>query len=93
MKLRHAAALALVGWYLMLPPDYVRDGTLTFRRNAPLAEWQRGWGFRSEAACKEAITSASKHSGSYETFHQALVAEKMSNGRCIASDDPKLKPK
>ena len=93
MNLRHAAALALVVWYLMVPPEYRHDGMLTFRRDAPLTKWTRGWGFDGEAACKEAIASPSKHSGSYQTFHQALVAEQMSNGRCIASDDPRLKEK
>jgi hypothetical protein len=93
MKLGHAVALTLVGWSLMVPPQYRRDDVLTFRRDAPFTKWERGWGFNSEAACKEAITSASRHSGSYETFHQALVAEQMSNGRCVKSDDPRLKGK
>jgi hypothetical protein len=70
-------------------------GMPTFRRDAPLSKWKRGWGFDSEAACKKAIASGSKaaHSGSFETFHQALVAEQISNGRSIASDDPRLKEK
>jgi hypothetical protein len=29
MNLRHAAALALVGWYLMYPPDYMRAGDIS----------------------------------------------------------------
>jgi hypothetical protein len=37
MKLCHAAAVALVGWYLMLPP--VRpDGSVN--ANAPLLKWK-----------------------------------------------------
>jgi hypothetical protein len=35
-KLQHAAALALLGWYLMTPP--VPD-TGTPQYNAPLAQW------------------------------------------------------
>jgi hypothetical protein len=35
MKLRHAAALALVGWYLMVPPE---NGTAV-NVDAPLSKW------------------------------------------------------
>jgi hypothetical protein len=37
MKLRHATALALVGWYLMIPVD--KSGVLV--KSAPLADWRK----------------------------------------------------
>jgi hypothetical protein len=40
MKLRHAAALALVGWYLMAPPMSSWPGTPWIDPNAPLSKWQ-----------------------------------------------------
>jgi hypothetical protein len=53
MNLCHAAALALVGWYLMAPP-YRRDGSLDL--NAPLSEWSQlgGAGYDSATACGKA---------------------------------------
>jgi len=38
MKLRHAAALAVVGWYLMVPPSKVA-GRLLVDLDAPLSKW------------------------------------------------------
>jgi hypothetical protein len=38
MKPCHAAALALIGWYLMLPPLLSRH-PLIFETHAPLSRW------------------------------------------------------
>jgi len=40
MNLRHAAALALVGWYLMVPPYHGDESNASTA--APLSEWRRG---------------------------------------------------
>ena len=42
MNLRHAAALALVGWYLMVPPFSKTDqyGNTHADPSAPLSEWE-----------------------------------------------------
>jgi hypothetical protein len=37
MKLRHAVALAIVGWYLMVPPMYEHND---IDSSAPLSPWQ-----------------------------------------------------
>jgi hypothetical protein len=37
MKPRHAAALALVGWYLMTPPMYERHH---IDADVPVSQWQ-----------------------------------------------------
>jgi hypothetical protein len=52
MKVRHAAALTLVGWYLMLPPT---DGTGRFRLNldAPIARWEIDTGFDTARECEQ----------------------------------------
>jgi len=42
MNLRHAAALALVGWYLITPPSQFEPPRLsngTFDRSAPFSRW------------------------------------------------------
>jgi hypothetical protein len=44
MKVRHAAALALVGWYLIMPP-----GDLI---GIPMPNWQRRAVFDSKTQCE-----------------------------------------
>jgi hypothetical protein len=39
MNFRHAAALALVGWYLMLPPVDIPSGR--YVEEAPIASWRK----------------------------------------------------
>jgi hypothetical protein len=49
MTFRHAAALALVGWYLIEPiPD--RDGKLLYE--APLTYWEQEGSFDTAAECQ-----------------------------------------
>jgi hypothetical protein len=48
MKIRHVAALALVGWYLMVPPRYVIG--------IPMANWDRRAVFETKAECESATT-------------------------------------
>jgi hypothetical protein len=45
MKARHAAALALVGWYLMVPPNKNED--------TPLSEWIVRRTYDSAEACQQ----------------------------------------
>jgi hypothetical protein len=52
MKPRHAAALALVGWYLMTPPLTGSSGIAT---QAPLTQWTViGSSYPSEEKCQQA---------------------------------------
>src|SRR5208282_3011382 len=55
MKPRHAAALALVGWYLMVPPHRVRDGQVLVGvdRSASISEWTIEDSFDTAAECQE----------------------------------------
>jgi hypothetical protein len=64
MNLRHAAALALVGWYLMAPPTFPDNNVVNFW--APISEWRLGdvtYVFDSAAECKrqEAIVEKQAH--------------------------------
>ncbi len=68
MNPRHAAALALVGWYLMVPPGKVDvtspprkvvPGSFRFRPNAPIAQWEEVSVFDSAKECEDARTSYS----------------------------------
>jgi hypothetical protein len=96
MKLRHAAALALVGWYLIVP-RYDLDGLVL--DHAPLSTWKIYNQYDSSAQCEEirqqiwraaqdAIDEHEKRADT-EGLSQATVAL---SARCIAADDPRLKP-
>jgi hypothetical protein len=53
---RHAAAVALIGWYLMLPPFY-KQGVDS---NAPPSRWKERAAFDTAAACEEAQAKLAK---------------------------------
>jgi hypothetical protein len=95
MKLRHAAALALVGWYLMLPPR--RSGSLnSFDANAPLSQWSVYRSYDSDGDCELSLVNTA--GGMLEDPPADFVYRFDNNfmavfkqAICIASDDPLLK--
>ena len=91
MKLRHAATLALTGWYLMVPPVHEisspsRDsrGELVFRLSADISEWQIDSKHKTLAIC-EAVRRKELQTDDHFARRRAAL------GKCIASDDPSLK--
>jgi hypothetical protein len=104
VNLRHAAALALVGWYLMMPPivrPSGREGTAD--TNTPLSKWVkviRGT-FDSEDACGVALrrfqfgVQSNYQSAAPEALTESEFQsiQQASSAKCIASDDPRLKEK
>jgi len=48
--LRRAAALALVGWYLMVPPLTSRTGPI--KRDSPLSKWETWFAFDTANECQ-----------------------------------------
>jgi hypothetical protein len=92
MNVRHAAALALVGWYLMTPP--LASDRLDVERDAPLSTWKQGGAFDTAKDCEANLSDGLKrldHANGEKQFpsfyHEFLYA------RCIAVDDPRLKEK
>jgi len=99
MKPRHAAALALVGWYLMVPPIVQpsgREGTAD--TNAPLSKWVkviRGT-FDSDDACHVALRrfqfdiQSNYQSAAPEPLSESEYQriQQASSAKCIGSDDP-----
>jgi hypothetical protein len=76
MKPRHAAALALVGWYLMVPPgSNPVTGYWKF-----LSQWKVIGTFDSESTCKKTQAAS-----------QRLPQQAHAPSICIASDDLRLK--
>ena len=107
MKLRHAAAFALVGWYLMVSPFTRKSylgadihaaqlGLLLIHPNPdmaqPLSKWQKIGQFDSEHDCHRALRrleyEGEKPADTPTTFRWPVWG----TARCIASDDPRLKP-
>jgi hypothetical protein len=83
MKARHAAALALASWYLLMPP--LRGGKPDDQ--APIPAWTVFRKFDSTAACREwkyRLETRARKTGKYGPRPHFM---------CVASDDPRLKEK
>jgi hypothetical protein len=93
MKLCHAAALALVGWYLMTPPP-------PFDPSTPLSKWTRmgKTEYASEAECtavRQQLQTTFRDPGDIPPEHitATIMVKAMAHVLCIAADDPRLKEK
>jgi hypothetical protein len=99
MKCRHAAAIALVGWYLMVPPvKYAptsKPDLLAVDPSAPLSKWSVSESFDTAAECE------ARKDQRFETFRKAMEPSAflkfydgpkgaLLQGQCIATDDPRL---
>jgi len=106
MSIHHAAALALVGWYLMTPPfvsvgPNLHDASLDRSipdSEAPLSKWQWSGSFDSVASCQheqeKQITEAQKRELALPVAERDREVEiDFWLGECIATDDPRLKEK
>jgi len=97
MKRGHAAALALVGWYLILPPTHCCQNSDPKAPNydvlcgatkcggdvkAPLSQWVVKGTYDSVNQCASAASKTS-------------IKDSMGNSipaQCVLTDDPRLKP-
>jgi hypothetical protein len=98
INLRHAAALALVGWYLLAPPMTGEPGKGKVHAflDTPISQWTQYGGFDSAAECSNARVDqlAKLEPAKDEADHDAKVIwSAISRFVCIASDDPRLKEK
>ena len=105
MNLRHAAALALVGWYLLIPPVFSAMGNhpRAFNDlNASLNRWDIQASFESDTSCekeKERIRNeaplrlkfAHEHPDQDQNGNIVAVAEAWQRAECVATHDPRLK--
>jgi hypothetical protein len=87
MKPRHAAALALVGWFLMIPPTR-GPAPAEILSHAPFSKWQVGEEDASKAECEDTIKDYTEHA---EDVTDPMTSALFSRGRCMASDDRRLK--
>jgi hypothetical protein len=90
MKLHHTAALALMGWYLILPPRDARKPE-GYNPDAPLKQWYQARAFDSAKACEDARQEFIGYSETGESADHKLMLDALESGRCISTDDPRLK--
>jgi hypothetical protein len=88
MKTSHAAALALVGWYLMTPPpDNLK---------APISQWEINASYDTAEQCSleqgvyfnTGMKQRKQKLGNLRAANEAML-----RAQCIATDDPRLKEK
>jgi hypothetical protein len=93
MKSRHAAALALVGWYLMLPPTH--GGFLHFYTDEPLNKWCQGNYSETLVECKQGQQQRIREliAAGQKEPQRLKDASYWTKGQCVAEDDPRLRPK
>jgi hypothetical protein len=88
MKFRHAAALALVGWYLMAPPMYSPNDVVDER--APLSQWKPINSFDTAAQCQNYMKSLQSAVSGRPPNEQVVIRKRLAKSLCVASDDPRL---
>jgi len=109
VKPRHAAALALVGWYLMMPPMYeskespdpseerVKVGNKGFEVNpsAAFSDWQIDSSYDAAKQCQTArLALLGNHRKSLAgESYDLLETFRRAEAHCVASDDPRLREK
>ena len=76
MKPRHAAALALVGWYLMLPAHPVERGSANA---APSPEAASTFAvYKTQRECEEERR---------QFLDDPVIGERMADAKCLNTDD------
>jgi len=99
MKASHAAALALVGWYLIYAPAKPKTGTtdrFIVDRNAALSEWRKlpNW-FDCLSDCERLRDYDRGISAKWSNFTEGTAAQAFmaatSTAKCVPMDDPRLK--
>jgi hypothetical protein len=100
MNIRHAAALSLMTWLLMVPPHVPNSGEVN--KSAPLSEWVTRRRFPHNQGCeaaKERLQKAGQaHEAELDTMgrrgpHNPEFHCFLCQAQCVSADDPRLKAK
>jgi hypothetical protein len=87
-RVRHAAALAIVGWYLMTP---VRFPNPTVNPCLPLSQWTIFESFDTAAKCERKLRRLTLEELDSDVKSKTKKADDAYVfSHCIASDDPRL---
>ncbi len=95
MKLRHVVALALVGWYVLIPPT---RNNLALDLQAPLSRWVKFKSFESFHDCVLGAGELNQRANGDPNVRPSLKFTQMelrqfSEAVCVSDDDPRLKEK
>ena len=93
MRFPHAAALVLVGWYLMMPPLDPAN-TTHFESRAPLMRWRPLKTYSSKNDCEKERDEERASGGrglNSPSQTKRLIAAGLLSVQCVATDDPRLK--
>jgi hypothetical protein len=92
MTLRHAVALGLMGWYLMVPPiERSPNGRRAFNFNVPLSQWYRWNYYESARECWDVDRDLLERSRSVLRIDPLdAAANAYLQAQCIPTDDPHL---
>ena len=96
MNFRHAAALALVGWYLIGPPvREPKNDRPYLDEHAAYSEWKILITFSDQVQCEynREVHTQSVQDDWAEFGRTNIWAEQLLESDCIATDDPRLKEK
>jgi len=91
MKLRHAAALAITGWYLLLPPSDTNapGGDVS----APLPNWTRS-GYHEYESREDCEYDLDKERDRLRHLGRTLSEQATdAAAQCVSADDPRLEAK
>jgi hypothetical protein len=96
MRPSQAAAIALIGWYLMVPPQADHQGTLTTVPDtaAPLGTWTVEHSFDTAAECEKRLNQWRAQGHAQEKSKDGTATWDINRriaANCIATDDPRLK--
>ena len=88
MNVRHAAALALVGWYLMIPPFGTHEPNLT----APLYQWfYADWDPEKVRPIEPYLSLAECEAQKAKRLKDSIDRNPyLRDARCVKSDNPRL---
>ena len=91
MNSGHAAALALVGWYLMVPPIDRTRGLFYVPATEPLSLWNTDRTFTSEDECNSALADLKRSHLRWEGNTEFAQDQQRQHAICVSTDDPRLK--
>ena len=94
--LRHAAALALLGWHTTPPPcrSALRMRDCDLDANAPVSKWIQSSAYDSASQCQNEKASLFEYYRAHPKEKGAEWLERVwGASQCVAADDPRLKGK
>ena len=90
---RHAAAVALVGWYLLVPPYKADKHSLDV--DASLPKWENFGSYDKAKECTDDRASQINfwYDEGKNSQYAARTLELLRHSVCMATDDPRLRAK